>query len=192
MAERPLVIALNGPPGVGKDTLAEALLSSYKTLFTQLSVKEPLLETASKDPEYGSIIAHVWAPGANHALKDAPYIFANGQSLTPRAMLIQIATRLRNQYGDGYFARKAVEKILKMSTERAIVVTDVGFECELKELEMHCDVVLVRMEREGCTFANDSRTYLPLRGMHFTLSNNSNIQTMKDCFLNSLAKALAV
>lgn len=190
MAERPLVIALNGPPGVGKDTLADFLCSRNKGQFTQLSIKEPLLEMACKDPQYGSIISQVWAPGAHHMLKDIPVTVDNRETLTPRAMLIDIATRLRSQYGDGYFARKAVEKILAMDTAKQVfIITDVGFECELKELEMHCDVVLVHMSRIQYTFDNDSRSYLS-RPNTIYLHNDSTIASLASQFSEKFRQKL--
>jgi hypothetical protein len=189
-SDRPLVIALNGPPGVGKDTLAEALLSEHPDLFTQLSIKAPLLNMAYKDPMYGHIIARVWAPGAEYGLKDMPVLLANGDVMTPRTMLIDIATHIRHQYGDGYFAHKAAERIIEMGSKRIIIITDIGFECERRELELRCDVILVRIERVGHTFQNDSRAYLPMRGLSFALSNNTSIDLLKEQFYTKLGSML--
>jgi hypothetical protein len=188
--DRPLVIALNGPPGVGKDTLAEALLSEHPNLFNQLSIKAPLLNMAYKDPIYGHVIAHAWAPGAEYGLKDMPVLLANGDVMTPRTMLINIATHIRHEYGDGYFARKAAEKIVEMGSKRIIIITDIGFECERRELEVCCDVILVRIERVGHTFQNDSRAYLPMRGLYFALSNNTSIDLLKEQFCTKLGSML--
>lgn len=189
-AEKPLVIALNGPPGVGKDALADSLMKYMSDCFTRLSIKEPLLEMAYKDPDYGHVIAHVWAPGADHSLKDTPVILANGLSMTPRDMIITVATRLRQQHGDNYFAKKAAEKIGKMAiSEKAILITDVGFDCELSELEKNCDVLLVHMTRTGCSFANDSRNYLTHPNTIF-LSNNSSVSALQEQFLISLEEKL--
>lgn len=188
MSTKPVVFALNGPPGSGKDTLASELLSKYK-IFAKYCVKDPLLAIARRDPIYGHVINHVWAPGADHSLKDMEVTLANGNKTTPRAMLIEIATRLRQTHGENCFSRIVAEKIVRSSSNKIILITDLGFECELNEMEKNCNVVLIRMSRKGCSFDKDSRSYLERPNM-ICISNDSSVGDLADRFMSALSSCV--
>lgn len=157
-------IVLNGPPGSGKDTIANML--------------EPMgfKHRAFKDTLYIATLAHfgvvsrdarvnamLWMK--DRALKesnDCPYF--NG--LSPREALIYVSEKvIKPNYGDDYFGVQAF-RACGLDNDKETVFSDGGFGSEILPLLEHfSSVLVVRLRREGYSFEGDSRRYIAALSM---------------------------
>lgn len=159
-----LAVILNGPPGCGKDTLAEAI---GKYNFIHRSFKKQLyIETAR---HFGVELEAFIAEATDRKRKEMPWFplyqyTPQGnleRTLTPREALIYVSEELiKPTEGKDFFGKAAAEACLKDNVRWA-VFSDGGFEEEIEPLvEAFGQVVVVRLHREGYTFEGDSRRYL--------------------------------
>jgi hypothetical protein len=98
--------------------------------------------------------------------------------MSPRAAYITVSERMvKPVLGEDFFGRVLVQRIRQLRHTRVAVVTDSGFASEAEPVvrEFGADrVLLLRLHREGCTFAGDSRSYIELDGVRTVdVLNNS-------------------
>lgn len=156
------VILFNGPPGVGKDTLAlyaqsldsrsrhVKFVSTMKMAVAHLfNYPIELMETAKDDQEHAKF------------------------GKTIREHQIAIGLAVRDIYGEEIFGRMLADRILRMPMQTPyVVVSDAGFTGELTALTEAIGperLTLFRLYQEGKTFAGDSRSYL--RGEKFDIKS---------------------
>lgn len=162
-----MIIVLNGPPGCGKDTLAQ-LLTAYG--FTRTEFKHDLYV---KTAEYYGIPLSVFKERhENRELKELPF----KQGLSTRQMLIHVSENVcKPTHGQDYFGRLAAARCAEI--EGDIVFSDGGFEEEVKALGDN--VMVIRLHREGFTFDGDSRNYLS-EGIDVTLIDDNPNAAVKE------------
>jgi hypothetical protein len=159
VAERDLrksrrIILLNGPPGSGKDTLAEELQDL--NVATHCCFKEKLFAIAL---EVSGISRGDWFYRYHsRVLKETPWDRLGG--LSQRQFLIRISEEwVKPTFGEAYFGEQAVELVDSLVGD--IVFSDSGFQPEAKCLiDAGFSVHVVRLYRDGCSFDGDSRSYL--------------------------------
>ncbi|AUV57224.1 hypotheticla protein [Erwinia phage vB_EamP-S2] len=154
-----MLIILNGPPGVGKDTLALAMEQVIS--IKALSFKGPMWEIAEsllgklKFEEFCELYH-------DRETKELPQAWLAG--LSPRQFFIHISENIaKPMFGDQYFGLRLKEEYddVIMSGDSMAVVSDGGFSTELFPfLNAHEEVLVVRLYREGFSFGGDSRNYL--------------------------------
>lgn len=154
-----MLIILNGPPGVGKDTLALALKEAVG--IQNLSFKGPMWEIA--ESMLGGLQFEEFCDlYHNRETKEQPQSWLAGMS--PRQFFIHISEKIcKPLFGDQYFGLRLKEKYddIIMSGDSMAVVSDGGFSTELFPfLTAHEEVVVFRLYREGYSFGGDSRNYL--------------------------------
>lgn len=156
------VVLLNGPPRCGKDTAARALTTLFRSAVRigfadHLKVATHAAYGLFDDD--GRPLPYAYF----ETVKDEPTSKFFG--LTPRAAYIAHSeTYMKAHHGQRVFgtlwcraARRAEAPI--------VVVPDSGFSEEASEVVDNFgarNVLLIRIERPGCTFAGDSRSYIGL------------------------------
>lgn len=162
------VILLNGPPNVGKDTLADRLVSLTSDSCTR-SFKEPmylLLSLLHCIP-----LERVRELCGNRETKDE---HCPEFGMSPRKAQILLSEQvIKPSYGDDWFGRRAAASLTPGFLN---VFSDSGFVNEawpiIREVGTK-NILLVHMRREGCSFDQDSRDYLPTDMFpNFTEINN--------------------
>lgn len=149
------VVAFNGPPKSGKDSVANSFVlqmtGNYRVASQKVQLSLPMRRTIFAllglgeytEAHYESIKDEVMSPSG----------------WTVREMMINLSEKhIKPSYGKEYWIAVAMNGI-KDSTKLAII-SDLGFEEEIDYLLsrfMKHRVLVVQLEREGTTWGNDSR-----------------------------------
>ena len=152
-----MIIVLNGPPGCGKDTIAMRMAEASSS-FKVASIKEPMFDIAR---------ALLGSSGYKRFMelyncretKERTFEFLGGYS--PRGFLIHLSEDFcKPTFGDTYFGQRLLQRVKGLSPKN-VVISDGGFPHELVPvLEEGHTIMLVRLHRDGYTFAGDSRDYI--------------------------------
>lgn len=156
-----LGIILNGPPGCGKDTIANLMAGSCK----KRQFKDALYEHTAKHFEIDLDKFIHYA--SDRDLKDSRSLAGLG-GRTPREALIYISEQIfKPRYGNAYFGECEASRLHSLFGNAEgfvnVVYPDGGFEDEITPVESFFDhVVIIRLHRDGFDFSNDSRSYIYL------------------------------
>lgn len=153
-----MIVILNGPPGSGKDTIANYFVEHHPEYYTDSFKSALYKETCDL---YGFNITDFIRVHNNRDLKEEPYYFG----LSTRQLLIDTSeNHIKPVLGDDYFgALKGFEWKLMMDLGASFIISDGGFAPETNAV---CDivgfenVVIIRLLRDGYTFEGDSRDYI--------------------------------
>lgn len=158
------IIILNGPAGVGKDTIGNALAADYNCIPT--SFKRPMFEIAASILGARDFSKFITAYD-DRDQKEQPQSFLGGK--TCREFMIWISeTVVKPLFGKQQFGKLMSEHIRLCDEGFQFVCTDGGFPDEVIRLvEVGHDVTLVRLFMDGKTFAGDSRDYIRVKESHF-------------------------
>jgi hypothetical protein len=149
-----LVVILNGPPASGKDIAAHHL--QRIGLATKKEFKHRLISITKA---VYCLTDAQWEHLYTRENKEVKTPLLMG--LSPREALIFVSEQIiKPAYGDDFFGIAAAQTLV----EGINVFSDGGFVPEVKALVGavgYDNVLVIRMMREGCSFDNDSRSYLP-------------------------------
>lgn len=158
------IIILNGPAGVGKDTIGSELAAYYDCHLVSL-----------KRPMFGIAASVLGVKGFNKFMKayddrdqkEMPQSFLGGK--TCREFMIWISESVvKPLFGNQQFGKLMSEHIKLNDDGCTFVCTDGGFPDEVIQLvEDGHDVTLVRLFMDGKTFDGDSRDYIRIKESHF-------------------------
>jgi len=158
------VIILNGPPGCGKDTIANMLCKVAPVLRGefkwQLYLQTAMLLTEISDDFGGPEISEIQVKERNEDrdLKEKPWI---GGLSVRRWLQITSEMVVKKDKGSDFFGRAAAD--LWYGKYIHHVISDGGF---IEEVNAVVDkfgqenVYVVRLRRKGYTFGTDTRTYI--------------------------------
>lgn len=152
------VIVFNSPPGAGKDSAADYLKSCEEySHATRRQFKDRLFEITCAI--YGVPIEDFTGPMYTRTNKEKPYNRLDG--LSPRQALIRVSEDIiKPNFSKMYFGRAMAAQCAK---DDLTLISDSGFIDELVPVAIEVDpenVLVIRIFREGYTYANDSRDYL--------------------------------
>jgi len=156
------VLILNGPPGIGKDTLANMLCEVAPVIrgefkhFLYVEAAEWIQEHVKSAENITTAI--VKARNENRELKELPWFL----ELSVRRILQIVSEEVvKPAMGKDYFGRVAAEYWYGKYIHH--VISDGGFS---EEVNAVCDkfgaenVTVIRLKAPGFTFETDSRKYL--------------------------------
>lgn len=169
------ILLINGPPRAGKDSLALALQRAVGVQRASVcKFADELKIMTHRAHGYW----HCSASAFEHC-KDDP---AEGPlpGVTWRQAYIAMSEKyVKPLFGDDYFGRKLAEKIRDCPYDFQFV-SDSGFVGEAKVLidAFPGQVYLLRIDREGATFQNDSRGWLKLDVPNLDVANNGSLRDL--------------
>ncbi len=156
-------VILNGPPNCGKDTIAR-LLTEYG--FNHREMKARLYaDTIEQFDLTGNRPGEFMKRATDRDLKERPWyplrVRGSLDCLSPRQALIYTSQEIKKpQFGEAYFGKAAAEDCVADYAMLA-VFSDGGFDSEVACLApVYKNLHIFRLHREGCTWGNDSRSYL--------------------------------
>ena len=145
-------ILLNGPPQSGKSTIARELTSSLNMMIANGCAISDSLAAPMKH-----FVATALGEKYDRIPKASPLAELSGDTM--RQFLIKLAEDyLKKHYGNDVFARWLVFRSLRYPhLPKFVVVDDLGFP---EEVDAVPDPYIIRVERPGYDFQNDSRQYV--------------------------------
>lgn len=176
---KPLVVILNGPPGCGKDTIANAWVNahSYHHNYSTKSFKEPMYKVAAA--ALGMPLENFLARYEDREWKEKSRPEWGGKSV--RDLMISTSEDfLKPMFGNNHMGNLAVKSIKQEGLGQGdiVVFTDGGFDAEVRELEKNFHVQVVHVLRDGCSFDGDSRSYIEgEQRKTYLLFNDSTIES---------------
>lgn len=192
--ERASVVFVNGPPRSGKDTFAAYLKSWFMANKTAQHYEMPPIDMKFAEPIKSSVATTFNLSAQQRQLdfetdrKDQPSPRFYGR--TPREVLISFSEHwLKPQFGNNIFGRLALHRMQAKATsfpESVFIFSDSGFQSEfdiIYDAFVACAnsaIYGVHMYRTGCTFENDSRSYIDFRGAtRFTIQNDGTTEHLR-------------
>lgn len=150
-----MCVAFNGPPGIGKDTIAELLLKSAGSRVYRGTLATMIRKMAAEHynmPEFPVV-------SADRVTKDKHYPgFPEGIS-TPRQALIFFSEKIiKPRHGADYFAERFAKELEPYPMS---IMTDLGFDVEAHCLADRIDFnIIVQLHHPEFDFSGDSRGYV--------------------------------
>lgn len=186
------VIILNGPPGSGKDTIADFIAAEFNAEHLRFKTKLYAITALVNNLDFDMFMKIATDQNTKDSVKLA-------RGLTARQLIIETSENvIKPYYGKDYFGNDVGDSILK-SDKSLFVLSDGGFPEELTSMIRtgklnHNDVIIVKLYRNGCSFDNDSRTYFDESVIHkdikvITFVNNLELYPMYDA-IKQLVRSL--
>lgn len=155
---------LNGPPGVGKDTIAHYVTEHDKS-FAQLEFKSGLYEATST--RYGVDKSWFKRIAVDRVLKETPFSLLG--NVSPREAMIETSEKyIKPEFGDAFFGKAlvaAAEEITYQNHITNFVISDGGFVGEALALaEAGHEVHVIHLRNPRFSFEGDSRDYVVVPG----------------------------
>lgn len=180
------IILLNGPAGVGKDTLGKLLFDMYHEAGSTVYHGE--FKNGLRRVIKGMLSEYHYALFLKHSkcrvAKERPQEYLGGKS--PRDFQIWVSEEvIKPTFGDDYFGKLALEYCREARDTigaDVAIFTDSGFEAERGPLVESHDVRTVALHREGFTFEGDSRGYLRYPFVTVILEHGRQVEAAKSIF----------
>ena len=147
-----LCVALNGPPGIGKDTLASALVSLF-----HFDAVDAVANEIKRQAGDHFRIPDLLKLATDRDTKDKIY---GNSGYTPRNFVWAYSSRMQKKCGKDVFMK---DMLRRLSNARAntFLMTDLGLDPELPVLEDHFDrVIVVQLMHQDFGFSNDIRKFV--------------------------------
>ena len=180
------VLLVNGPPRSGKDTLGQIVAdlvtdAQVVKMAHALKVGTHCLFRAMANDLTPVTLAHSMQDDLFEDAKESPMPMF--MDLTPREAYIAVSERLfKPLFGEEVFGMILADNMKRQPGVPLWVVTDSGFAPEAQPIIRTFgadNCTLVRMHRDGCDFAADSRSYIELPDVHtIDLHNNGALKDL--------------
>jgi hypothetical protein len=148
-------IIFNGPPSTGKDMVVNKLHDHFgEGIIARHQFKKQLFVATC---DHYNLRMNDFMSCYSEKEKNNPRESLGG--LSPRQAMIKVSEDiLKPLYGEDYFGQMAAQEIAE---NRVNLFSDGGFLEEIKPIDIVSDnLLIVQLYRKGCTFENDSRSYI--------------------------------
>lgn len=177
------VIAFNGPPRSGKDSIANELVNQLG--LKDQAVKRLQLSLPMRKAVF-ALLGQEYTEAKYESVKDNTFDAFQGRTLR-QAMIALSESHVKPTYGHGFWVKSSMYTCNRR-VEFAII-SDLGFPIELAYLERKFPTLIVNTIRKGATWAGDSR--VPLEGcLNLVVENNGSIKVaakkIRDYIVNTL------
>lgn len=172
----PYVLGFNGPPKVGKDTIATCVQTILDREGCNIPVHRQALAATMRDGA-AAILGMNGGDKWYNEIKDQPLDVLGGGTFR-RFMIDMSESFVKRIHGQDFWARlmHSRNQTWWNSIPSIMIVTDIGFKDEVQFLCEHSTSYLnVRVDRPGTDFSNDSRGYCAAQsygGKDFALTND--------------------
>ena len=158
-----MIVILNGPIGVGKDTIADILVAHFPK-YAKAEFKHDMFKIAFA---MSGVAPEVFMKRHNdRKLKEEPWELLSG--LSTRRYLIHISeVVMKPLHGKHVFGKRAADRCLAATgLGLDVVFSDGGFPEEGIELvEAGHNVLVIHLYRDGCNMSDDpTRGYMHIEG----------------------------
>lgn len=179
------VIALNGPPRSGKDTVASIMANRLGRDITRVMP----LSMPMRAAVYG-MLGLTYSDEHYEKFKDKT-ISIGGVGTSIRQLMIGLSERwVKPVFGDLAWVNLRVSEINEIERatdstyERIYIIPDIGFQPEIDLLAYAfgpANVCLIRVQRPDYDFSNDSRSYVepPAEVTAHILNNTGSLQDLR-------------
>lgn len=147
-----MCVAFNGPPGIGKDTIAAMILKRAQGAIHSGTLSELIRHMAEKHYDYEGFVT-MWG---DREWKEA---FCPILGMTRRQAIIRYSEDVvKPQHGADYFAEQFAAEMSKYPMS---IMTDLGFDVEAHCLADRIDFnIVVQLHHPEFDFSSDSRSYV--------------------------------
>jgi hypothetical protein len=194
-----LCIILNGPAGIGKDTIGKLLIDYINDCTSSKAghfefKKSLMVDTIEYYNLYHCQLAFKEAC-ADRDLKDQSFLCPYGREinhmgLSPRKMLIHVSENVvKRRQGKGIYGSRLAAMVDDALVDVAII-TDGGFPEEVLELEKEHDVIVVRLFGPNFSFMGDARAYVESADPERTIQILRSTEATPEYLLNKILKKL--
>lgn len=158
-----IAIILNGPPGCGKDAIANSIINI--TTVEKRQFKDALYEHTAK--HFNVDLDKFIKFASDRELKDSKSLAGLG-GRTPRQALIHVSENIyKPRFGSDYFGKVEALKLSELAGRLGgsfnVIYPDGGFTDECTAIEPELDLlIIIRLHRDGFDFLGDSRDYINL------------------------------
>lgn len=184
----PTIIALNGPPKIGKGWLSFQITNYFRLdpIGKKSDVQVRIMSFA--EPLRQEVLRRERWQGTYDEFKE--HVFSDG--LTGREKLIELGTTKRAE-DIHYWSRQLTESHLFRSSQ-LVIIDDLGFRDELDWLAASTsDLITIVMAPSqysiGCRYHNDSRECVAPRGGFRTTDSSRALELFKEFWSNRQANA---
>lgn len=208
----PIILILNGPPGCGKDTIADYVAEkgfihvAFSDILIEMTIKffnttreqfyllyNGICDSCSQQSCSNGVKTD---NGVTTRFKDVPdKVFALGYvTLSARQALIHVSENvIKPFFGKDIFGKLLAQKMndinAVMGKKNNFIISGAGFIDEIRPcIFPEYFTTLIKIYREGCSFANDSRRYIdisilndmipPLEVPEYELRNNDTLEKL--------------
>lgn len=165
------IVCFNGPPYSGKDTMARMLADHMDSQSVVVPTRVVSLSMPLRRLAY-QMVGQTYTPSNYAEFKET---FFEQFQRTGRQLMIDVSEKfLKLEYGSDVMAKLLLSEL--NGFHGVALIADSGFQCEVQPLVDAvgaANLYVAQIERDGCSFKNDSREWVSHEQMGVYMNNGT-------------------